>query len=88
MDLFDKFDPLIRDRDALFNTGGPVPTGICMDELVSQTVAIVDGRETILVGTNNYLGLTFDPSTARCGGEGPEGRRHRHHRLAQLQRHL
>ncbi len=88
MDLFDKFDPLIRDRDALFNTGGPVPTGICMDELVSQTVAIVDGRETILVGTNNYLGLTFDPRTVGAAEKGLKDRRHRHHRLAQLQRHL
>jgi 8-amino-7-oxononanoate synthase len=82
VDLFDKFDPLIRDRDALFSTDGPVPTGICMDELVSQTVAIVDGRETILVGTNNYLGLTFDPRTVgaaekalKTGGTGTTGSR-------------
>ena len=82
MDLFDKFLPLIRDRDALFNTGGPVPTGICMDEIVSQTVAIIDGRETILAGTNNYLGLTFEKKSLKAaeealkaGGTGTTGSR-------------
>ena len=30
------------------------------DELLSPTRARVDGKEVILVGTNNYLGLTFD----------------------------
>jgi len=82
VDLFDKFSPLIRDRDALFSDGGPVPTAICMDELVSQTVAIIDGRETILAGTNNYLGLTFDPRSVeaaeealKAGGTGTTGSR-------------
>ena len=81
MDLFDKFAPLIRDRDALF-TSGPIPTSICMDELVSQTVAIIDGRETILAGTNNYLGLTFDTraleaaeEALKTGGTGTTGSR-------------
>src|SRR3546814_16863109 len=32
-----------------------------MDRIVSATEAIVDGHEVILVGTNNYLGLPFDP---------------------------
>jgi 8-amino-7-oxononanoate synthase len=32
-----------------------------MDRIVSATEAIIEGREVILVGTNNYLGLTFDP---------------------------
>jgi 8-amino-7-oxononanoate synthase len=82
VDLFDKFAPLIRDRDALFSSGGPIPTAICMDELVSQTVAIIDGRETILAGTNNYLGLTFDPrslaaaeAALKAGGTGTTGSR-------------
>jgi 8-amino-7-oxononanoate synthase len=33
-----------------------------MERVVSPTEAIVEGRPTILVGTNNYLGLTFEPS--------------------------
>ena len=33
-----------------------------MERIVSPTEGIVEGRHTILAGTNNYLGLTFDPS--------------------------
>ena len=29
--------------------------------MISTTEGILDGRRTILAGTNNYLGLTFDP---------------------------
>jgi 8-amino-7-oxononanoate synthase len=32
-----------------------------MDRMVSATEAIVNGRSLILAGTNNYLGLTFNP---------------------------
>ena len=31
------------------------------DEVLSPTEGMLDGRRTILLGTNNYLGLTFDP---------------------------
>ena len=61
-DLFDKFDALIRTREAMpFEEANPV--GIVMDEIISPTEAVIEGRRTILAGTNNYLGLTLDP---RC----------------------
>ena len=40
---------------------GADPFGVCLDEVLSGTEARINGRATILVGTNNYLGLTFDP---------------------------
>ncbi|MFN3232576.1 MAG: serine palmitoyltransferase [Alphaproteobacteria bacterium] len=61
-DLFDKFEALTATREALpFEQANPV--GIVMDEIISPTEAMIDGRRTILAGTNNYLGLTLDP---RC----------------------
>ncbi|HET6220648.1 MAG TPA: aminotransferase class I/II-fold pyridoxal phosphate-dependent enzyme, partial [Dongiaceae bacterium] len=41
---------------------GADPFGVSMEKVLSPTEAIVEGRPTILVGTNNYLGLTFDPA--------------------------
>lgn len=36
------------------------PFGVTIDRIVSPTEGVIDGRATILAGTNNYLGLTFD----------------------------
>jgi len=36
------------------------PFGVRFDAVISPTEGVVDGRPTILLGTNNYLGLTFD----------------------------
>lgn len=60
-DLLDRFAPLMAQRDALFGDGGIDPFQVKMDEVLSQTEAVIEGRRTILVGTNNYLGLTFAP---------------------------
>src|SRR3546814_7419222 len=60
MSLFDKYDQVNARHDRLVAAGRD-PFNICMDRIVSATGAIVDGHEVILVGTNNYLGLTFDP---------------------------
>ena len=35
------------------------------DSVLSPTEGMLDGRRTILLGTNNYLGLTFDPDCIR-----------------------
>lgn len=57
--IFDKFGTL-ADRYARAGAVGKNPVGMTFDTLLSPTRAMVDGREIILVGTNNYLGLTFD----------------------------
>jgi 7-keto-8-aminopelargonate synthetase-like enzyme len=66
-DLFDKFAPLIAERQALLDSGVRDPFGIVMEEVKSPTVAVIKGRETILLGTYNYMGMTFDPDVIAAG---------------------
>ena len=66
-DLFSKFDPLIEQRRALLSTGLTDPFNLVMERVVSPTVAICNGRETILLGTYNYMGMTFDPDVIEAG---------------------
>ena len=66
-DLFSKFDPIIAQREALLATGVTDPFNLVMERVVSPTVAICNGRETILLGTYNYMGMTFDPDVLAAG---------------------
>ncbi|QIK95301.1 aminotransferase class I/II-fold pyridoxal phosphate-dependent enzyme [Sphingomonas sp. HDW15A] len=66
-DLFSKFDPLIETREQLLATGLTDPFGLVMEEVVSPTVAICNGKRTILLGTYNYMGMTFDPEVIAAG---------------------
>lgn len=68
-DLFEKFDPLIRERDNLLATGVRDPFAIVMDEVKSPTEAVIQGKDTILLGTYNYMGMTFDPDVIDAGVE-------------------
>ncbi len=60
MALFDKFQQLAADREALLASGVD-PFNVVTERLISATEAEINGRRTILAGTNNYLGLTCDP---------------------------
>lgn len=64
--LMDKFAALGRRRDEL-SAGGIDPTRVVMESMLSATEAVIGGRRTILAGTNNYLGLTFDPQCIAAG---------------------
>jgi len=66
-DLFSKFDPLIETRERLLSTGVTDPFNLVMEEVVSPTVAICNGKKTILLGTYNYMGMTFDPDVIAAG---------------------
>ncbi len=66
-DLLAKFDPLIAERQALLDTGVRDPFGIVMDKVLSPTLAVIRGKETILLGTYNYMGMTFDPEVVAAG---------------------
>lgn len=66
-DLFSKFDPLIAERAALLASGVRDPFAIVMDKVLSPTRAIIKGKETILLGTYNYMGMTFDPDVIAAG---------------------
>jgi 8-amino-7-oxononanoate synthase len=60
MSLFDKFQPIIDIRAEL-DRAGIMPFGAVTEKILSSTEAIVNGHRVILAGTNNYLGLTFEP---------------------------
>lgn len=59
MDLFDKFKPLRQAYGDLTGDGAD-PFGVSFDRILSPTIGLIDNREIILAGTNNYLGLTFN----------------------------
>jgi 7-keto-8-aminopelargonate synthetase-like enzyme len=66
-DLFSKFDALIAQRQSLLDTGVKDPFGLVMEKVLSPTRAIVNGKETILLGTYNYMGMTFDDDVIAAG---------------------
>lgn len=58
--MFESLRVLADARRALLDDGLVSPFGTVVERVLSATEAILDGRRTILAGTNNYLGLTFD----------------------------
>ncbi|MEP2989988.1 MAG: aminotransferase class I/II-fold pyridoxal phosphate-dependent enzyme [Parasphingorhabdus sp.] len=66
-DLLSKFDPLIQERETLLSTGVKDPYALVMEQVKSPTVAICNGKETILLGTYNYMGMTFDDDVREAG---------------------
>jgi 8-amino-7-oxononanoate synthase len=66
-DLMSKFDALIAERQALIDTGVTDPFAIVMEQVKSPTEAVIAGRDTILLGTYNYMGMTFDPDVIQAG---------------------
>ncbi|WP_421738143.1 serine palmitoyltransferase [Caulobacter sp.] len=59
MGLFDKH-LAYRDAYQAIRAAGADPFNVRFDAVMSPTEGVIDGRPTILLGTNNYLGLTFD----------------------------
>jgi len=60
MSLFDKYAPLKARVDIMMKLGQDA-LGVKFDDILSATRGRIGNREIILAGTNNYLGLTFDP---------------------------
>lgn len=59
MSLFDKFEK----NASLYNSlsdAGINPFTVVMEEVLGPTRAKIKGRETVLAGTHNYLGQTFE----------------------------
>jgi 8-amino-7-oxononanoate synthase len=65
MTIFDKFRPFL-DRYALAEQMETNPFGMPFSGFTSPTRASSGGRSLVLAGTNNYLGLTFDPRVKRA----------------------
>lgn len=60
MGLLDKYAALAAQYHQL-EVAGANPFNVPFENVLSRTEAIINGRETLLLGTNNYLGLTYDP---------------------------
>lgn len=60
--LFDKFQTMANFQAELA-ARHVKPFGAVTEEILSATEGVVQGRRVILAGTNNYLGLSYDP---RC----------------------
>ncbi|MFK7913521.1 MAG: aminotransferase class I/II-fold pyridoxal phosphate-dependent enzyme [Pseudomonadales bacterium] len=65
-DLLSKFASIASARAEL-SSNGIDPTAVVIDEMRSATLGISQGRELLLAGTNNYLGLTFHPDCIAAG---------------------
>jgi 8-amino-7-oxononanoate synthase len=59
MGLLDKHLGYRAPLDAI-RAAGADPFALRFDEILSPTEGVLEGRKVILLGTNNYLGLTFD----------------------------
>ncbi len=68
MSIFDKFRAVAAGLEELA-AFGVVPFGAVIDRISSPTEGVVLGRPVILAGTNNYLGLTFDPACVQAARE-------------------
>jgi len=81
MSIFDKLQPVADVRRRMLQTGVD-PLGVPIEQVFDATEGTIDGRRTILAGTNNYLGLTFDSDcieaavrATRAEGTGTTGSR-------------
>ncbi len=73
MGLFEKFEGTATLYEALKKTSaGRDPFGVSMDEMKGPTRAMVDGKEIVLAGTNNYLGLTYDHEAVEAAKDAVE----------------
>lgn len=74
-DLFDKFSAARNSHGEICRELGIDPFAVRMEQVVSPTHATIEGRECILLGSNNYLGLTFNPAAieAACAAAASDG---------------
>ncbi|WP_114391935.1 serine palmitoyltransferase [Oleisolibacter albus] len=68
MTILAKFSPLRENYERLRSFGHD-PFSVRFERILSPTEGLLNGRRTILLGTNNYLGLTFDESAIAAGVE-------------------
>lgn len=66
MSLFNKFEKNAAIYTQL-SQAGRNPFAVTMEKILSPTRAVIRGRETVLAGTHNYLGQTFEPSAIEAG---------------------
>jgi len=59
--IFAGIESMARRRRGLVGLIGANPLEVKLQAILSPTEGVIDGRPVKLFGTNNYLGLTFDP---------------------------
>lgn len=69
MSLFDKFEDKSRLLKTLLAQSPRDPFSVSMEKMLGPTRAIVKGKEIVLAGTNNYLGLTFNPEAIEAASK-------------------
>ncbi|MCQ9155627.1 serine palmitoyltransferase [Acidomonas methanolica] len=81
-DIFAKYAGLAADIENLRRAAPRNPFGVVIERPLSATVGLIEGRKTLLFGTNNYLGLSQSSvaaeaaiATIRSEGVGTTGSR-------------
>ena len=65
-DLLEKYQALSERHERMLSLGVNA-VGLTNDRILSPTRALIGGKETILAGTNNYMGITFDADCVAAG---------------------
>ncbi len=73
MSVFAKFKDIATAHKEMLETQGISYLDTCFDQILSPTEAVLNGKKVVLAGTNNYLGLTFDPECIQAASEALEG---------------
>lgn len=66
MSILDKFKSLNQSYDSLKALGAD-PFALTFDSLISPVEGTIGGRPVLILGSNNYLGLTFDEGIVEAG---------------------
>ena len=66
VDLLDKHRGIAERHQRMMELGVNA-VNLVNDRILSPTRGVIQGRETILAGTNNYMGITFDPDCIAAG---------------------
>ncbi|QEO18116.1 serine palmitoyltransferase [Acetobacter vaccinii] len=64
--LFSKYEGIASALGSVVAAGGRNPFSVIIEKPVSSTVGVIEGRETLLFGTNNYLGLSQSPRAIKA----------------------
>ncbi|QCE32111.1 aminotransferase class I/II-fold pyridoxal phosphate-dependent enzyme [Acetobacteraceae bacterium] len=68
-DIFAKYAPLVAEARLLLSNNRQNPFNVVIEEAISPTRAFIKGKETLLFGTNNYLGLSHSDAAKKAAIE-------------------